>query len=124
MGFGQAISYNFSNMTNFSGRASRSEFWWWILFIWIISIVVNIVTGGWNFSSTDRGFLYWVGVIIGIILWLATLAVTIRRLHDTGRSGWWVLLWFICCIGGLIVLIFCIQPSQPADNQYGPPPTA
>ena len=122
MSFGQAISHNLSNMTTFSGRAGRSEFWWWILFIWLISVVVNLLTGGFNVGATDRGFLYYVGLAIGIILWLATLAVSIRRLHDTGRSGWWVLLWFICCIGAVIVLIFCLQPSQPTDNQYGPPP--
>lgn len=122
MGFGQAISHNFSNMTNFSGRASRSEFWWWILFIWIISLIINIFTGGYNVNTTDRGIGWWIGIIISVILWLATLAVTIRRLHDTGRSGWWVLLWFICCIGAIIVLIFCLQASQPSDNQYGAPP--
>ena len=123
MGFGQAISYNLSNITNFSGRASRPQFWWWILFIWIISFVVNLVTGGYNFGTTDRGFLWYIGLVISIVLWLATLAVTVRRLHDIGRSGWWVLLWFICCIGAIIVFIFCLQPSQPGDNQYGPQPT-
>jgi uncharacterized membrane protein YhaH (DUF805 family) len=124
MSFGQAISHNLSNMTNFSGRAGRPEFWWWVLFLWLVSVVVNLLTGGYNFASTDRGLLGWIGIVISVLLWLATLAVTVRRLHDTGRSGWWVLLWFVCCIGAIVVVVFCVQPSQPADNQYGPPPAA
>ena len=85
---------------------------------------MNLLTGGYNFASTDRGLLGWIGIVISVLLWLATLAVTVRRLHDTGRSGWWVLLWFVCCIGAIVVVVFCVQPSQPADNQYGPPPAA
>jgi uncharacterized membrane protein YhaH (DUF805 family) len=122
MSFAQSISYNLKNLTNFSGRAGRSEFWWWVLFLWVLSIVINLLTGGANFGATDRGILYWIGLLIGVILWLATLAVAVRRLHDTGRSGWWVLLWFICCIGAIILIVFWAQQSQSSDNQYGPPP--
>ena len=124
MGFGQALSHTLRNMTTFAGRAGRPEFWWWVLFLWLVSVVVNLLTGGYNFASTDRGLLGWIGIVISVLLWLATLAVTVRRLHDTGRSGWWVLLWFVCCIGAIVVVVFCVQPSQPADNQYGPPPAA
>lgn len=126
MGFGQAISYNLNNMTNFSGRASRSEFWWWILFVWIINVIlaflINLVTP----SSGDTSSLGLLGnvalLIVSVIFFLATLAVAVRRLHDTGRSGWWVLLYWVCCIGTIIMIVFCVQPSQPSDNQYGAPP--
>ena len=128
MGFGQAISYNLNNLTNFSGRASRSEFWWWILFVWIVNVIlgflINLVTPA-SDGTSSLGFLGNVALlVISVIFFLATLAVAIRRLHDTGRSGWWVLLYWICCIGTIILIVFTVQPSQPADNQYGPPPTA
>ena len=84
MGFGQAISHNLSNMTNFSGRAGRPEFWWWVLAIWLLNLVVSLFTGG--LTGSDNGFLWFVGWVISIILTLATIAVGARRLHDTGKS--------------------------------------
>ena len=80
MGFGQAISHNLSNMTNFSGRAGRPEFWWWVLAIWLLNLVVSLFTGG--LTGSDNGFLWFVGWVISIILTLATIAVGARRLHD------------------------------------------
>lgn len=123
MGFGQAISHNFSNMTNFEGRASRSEFWWWVLLLWLISFVVNIITGGVGAATGGRdfGFLTLIGYILWIILVLATIAVGARRLHDSGRSGWLQLLWLLPCIGPIILIIFWVQAGTPGDNKYGPP---
>lgn len=118
MGFGQSISHVFNNLTNFNGRASRSEFWWWILFTYIINIVVSIIDSLiFNSSQTfGLGILAW---IVWIILTLATLAVGCRRLHDTGKSGWLQLLWILPCVGPIILIIFWIMPSTPGANQYG-----
>ncbi len=121
MGFGQAISHNLSNMTNFSGRAGRSEFWWWILALYLINILVSLVTG---VGRYDSGFLAWIGTIIAIVLWLATLAVGCRRLHDTGKSGWLQLLLLIPCVGFIVLVVFWVQPTVPGDNVYGAPPSA
>jgi len=123
MGFGQAISYNFSNLTNFEGRAPRSQFWWWMLFLWLISLVVNIFTGGLGslMGRNEFSFLSLVGWIIGIVVVLATVAVGARRLHDTGKSGWLQLLWILPCIGPIILIIFWAPAGNPGDNQYGPP---
>lgn len=118
MGFGQAISHNLSNMTNFSGRASRSEFWWWILALWILQVIVSLIFGGYRM---DNGFLGFIGWIVSIILVLATIAVGCRRLHDTGKSGWLQLLYLIPCIGPIILIIFWVQAGTPGDNQYGAP---
>ena len=115
MGFGQSISHVFSNLTNFNGRASRSEFWWWYLFIVIINIIVSIIENAVR-GSWGVGILAW---IVWIILTLATLAVGCRRLHDTGKSGWLQLLLILPCIGSIILIIFWIMPSTPGANQYG-----
>lgn len=124
MGFGQAISYNFSNLGNFEGRASRPEFWWWVLFLWLINLVVNVFTGGLGAilgGGTEFGVLTFIGYIIWIIIILATIAVGARRLHDSGRSGWLQLLWLLPCIGPIILIIFWAQPGNPGDNKYGAP---
>jgi uncharacterized membrane protein YhaH (DUF805 family) len=125
MGFGQAISYNFSNLGNFDGRAARAEFWWWALFLWLVSVVVNFFTGGIGMfmgGQSEFGFLTLVGWILWIVLVLATMAVGARRMHDTGKSGWLQLLWFIPCVGWIIMIVLWAQPGTPGDNQYGPPP--
>jgi uncharacterized membrane protein YhaH (DUF805 family) len=122
MGFGEAISHNLNNMTNFDGRAARPEFWWWVLAIWIINVVVSIVTGGW--TGSDNTFLWLIGWVVSIILTLATIAVGCRRLHDTGKSGWLQLLWLIPCVGWIIMIVLWAMPGTPADNQYGPVPAA
>jgi len=121
MGFGEAISNNLSKMTDFTGRASRPEFWWWVLAIWVLNLIVSLVTGGVRGGS---GFLWFIGWIISIILTLATIAVGCRRLHDTGKSGWLQLLWLIPCVGFIILIIFWVQPGTAGDNQYGSAPAA
>lgn len=121
MSFGQSISHVLSNMTNFSGRASRSEYWWWILAIVIVQVIANALDsmlfggdgGGWAI-----GFISWV---VGVLVFLATLAVAIRRLHDTGKSGWFILLGLIPFVGGIILLVFYLLPSE-GPNQWGTGP--
>ncbi len=117
MGFGQAISHVFSNITTFNGRASRSEFWWWILFTYIVNFVVSLIDNlVFNSGGTwGMGFVTW---IVWVILTIATLAVGCRRLHDTGKSGWLQLLWLLPCVGPIILIIFWVQASQ-GPNQYG-----
>jgi uncharacterized membrane protein YhaH (DUF805 family) len=119
MGFGEAISSGLKNVTNFSGRASRSEFWWFVLFIWIVSVILNFVLGtliGLNGDSTfGTGFF-----IVYILQVLAVIGVGCRRLHDTGKSGWLQLLWLIPCVGPIILIIFWVQAGTPGDNAHGP----
>jgi uncharacterized membrane protein YhaH (DUF805 family) len=121
MGFGEAISTNLSKITDFTGRASRPEFWWWILAIWILNLIVSLISGGWRGGS---GFLWFIGWVISIILVLATLAVGCRRLHDTGKSGWLQLLLLIPCIGVIILIIFWVQPGNSTGDKYGPAPAS
>lgn len=99
----------------FSGRARRKEYWLFMLFNIIIAIVLGIVEG----LSGGPGVLpsvYYLAVLIPAI------AVGVRRLHDTNRSGWWLLLGLIPIVGAIVLLVFFVQDSQADDNQYGPSP--
>jgi uncharacterized membrane protein YhaH (DUF805 family) len=127
MGFGQAISDGFSQYATFSGRSRRSAYWYWILFSVLVTIAAFLVDSALNTTVDaadvgDNATIGWIGVVVYLVLLVPTIAVTFRRLHDTGRSGWWWALSLICGIGGLIVFIFCLFDSTPGPNQYGPNP--
>lgn len=124
MSFGQAVSTVFSKYATFSGRARRREYWWWYLFITLVGIVANIIdrAAGLNFGDTTAAG-GWVSGIAGLALFIPTFAVSIRRLHDTSKSGWWILIGLIPLVGWLILLYFYVTDSD-ADNQYGPYPKA
>jgi uncharacterized membrane protein YhaH (DUF805 family) len=108
---------------DFSGRARRKEYWFFVLFNIIISIVLTIcdvVIGTYNGASG-------IGILSGIYalaVLLPGIAVTIRRLHDTGRSGWWILIILVPFVGWIVLLIFMLLDSHPATNAYGPSPKA
>ena len=96
MTFSEAISSGFRNYVGFSGRASRSEFWYWILFTVLVSIALTIIDLGiLGTSSNVNPF----SSIWSLITFLPSLAIGVRRLHDTDRSGWWWLIAFIPVIG-------------------------
>ena len=104
----------------FEGRARRKEYWMFFLWNLIISIVVNIVGGIFGLTlSNDTNIL---GALYSLAILIPSLAVTSRRLHDTNRSAWWMLLWFIPIVGWIIMLVFLVTDSQPGANQYGPSP--
>ena len=116
MGPSDAVRSVLSNYTNFSGRASRSEYWWWILALIGLQIVIFVI----SLITPEIGLLLSVVVFFGVII--PGLAVAVRRLHDTGRSGWWLLVAFIPLVGALILLIFLLLDSDQQANQWGPPP--
>ncbi|WP_108670341.1 DUF805 domain-containing protein [Peribacillus acanthi] len=103
------------NYVGFSGRARRKEYWMFTLFSIIISIVLTVIELIIGLPSILTG-LYSLAVL------LPSLAVGVRRLHDTGRSGLWLLLTLIPLIGPIILIVFMAQDGQPADNQYGSNP--
>lgn len=102
--FGAAFKSAFQNYVNFSGRARRSEFWWFQLANALFAplLIINIL---WYLAS-----------------FLPSLALCVRRLHDTGRSGWWLLLGFIPLVGNIILLVWYCQDSTRGANKYGPSP--
>jgi uncharacterized membrane protein YhaH (DUF805 family) len=108
---------------DFNGRARRSEFWFFVLFSAIVSIVGSILDAIFGLRS---GSFSGTGPIQGVLqlaLLVPSLAVGARRLHDIGRSGWWQLIGLVPIAGWIVLLIFFVQDSRPA-NQYGPNPKA
>ncbi|HEV2886421.1 MAG TPA: DUF805 domain-containing protein [Jatrophihabitans sp.] len=114
MSFADAVRSVLSKYVVFSGRARRSEFWWYALFAAIVYIVAGIIDAAIGNQL--------VGYLVALALLLPSLAVTVRRLHDTGRSGWWILIGIIPLIGAIVLLVFEVQDSQPGTNNYGPSP--
>jgi uncharacterized membrane protein YhaH (DUF805 family) len=107
----------------FSGRARRKEYWMFFLFNLIITLVLALIDSLTGTFSSQAGLGLLSGLYSLAVL-IPSIAVTVRRLHDTGRSGWWILLGLIPVIGGIILLIFMVLDSEPGENQYGPNPKA
>ncbi len=106
----------------FSGRASRSEFWWFQLFILIVFVPLHVLSFFAGYTGSEA--LAWISMGLGVLVWLALLvplvAVTVRRLHDTDRSGWWYLL-LLVPFANLAVLVLMLLPSTPGANRFGAP---
>lgn len=133
MGFVEAVRLCLQRYATFEGRSARPEFWWWVLF----SFLFNIVVGG---LFTAIG-LDWLGSLVGLALLLPGLAVGARRLHDTGRSGWWqaavyvpalfaVAAPFLIVIASvamiamaILLIVWLASPGDAGPNGYGPPPS-
>jgi len=122
MSFTEAIASGIRNYLNFSARASRSEFWFWALFAFILAIIAGIIDFEW-FGDEDSG-LAPVSSLLSLALLLPNLAISVRRLHDGDRSGWWILLFFIPLIGAIIILIWYCMRGTPGPNRFGPDPLA
>ncbi|MFB5268230.1 DUF805 domain-containing protein [Paenibacillus enshidis] len=103
------------NYVGFQGRARREEYWMFVLFNFGVTIVLSVL-------EALLGIGQVLTTIYGLAVLLPSLAVGARRLHDTGRSGWWLLLNLIPLIGSIILIVFMIQDSRFGDNQYGPNP--
>jgi len=103
----------------FNGRARRKEYWYFFLFNIIISIVLAIIDGMTGSFGTGAGLL---GIIYSLAILIPGIAVSVRRLHDTDRTGWWLLIGLIPLIGVIVLLVFMVQDSNPDENQYGSNP--
>jgi uncharacterized membrane protein YhaH (DUF805 family) len=105
----------------FGGRSRRMEYWYFVLFNIIVSIVLGVIDGllGTSGSYAGAGLL---SGIYGLAVLIPSLAVTVRRLHDIDRSGWWILIALVPLIGVIVLLVFALLEGTPGDNQYGPNP--
>jgi len=124
MTFIGAIRSGFKNYVNFQGRASRSAYWWWALFQFIVeaaTVLLAHLLAGANAMAGAGGLL--IGVV-ALGLFLPSLGLYVRRLHDTNHSGWWIFLGCVPLVGGIVLLIWTILKGTAGPNKYGPDPLA
>lgn len=141
MSFTESIKYVFSNYAVFRGRASRSQFWFWVLFVWIAQFVLNIIDSALGlrvgastqdlviggqvvpFANSGVGVL---SILFAIAIILPNIGVAIRRLHDSGKTGWWLLIGVVltplCGIGAILLFVMYLLPSTQGANTYGSAP--
>ena len=137
MGFAEAVKDYFRKYAQFSGRASRSQYWWPALTIWVfnmvlLAVVLTIVIGSMSTASPGpdgtvepsagamgiAGLLYALMGLVGLATFLPSLAVAVRRLHDTDRSGWWYLIVFVPIVGPFILLVFMVMGPDPRGARF------
>ena len=106
IGFADAVKRAFAKYANFTGRASRSEFWWFTLFNAVVSILLSTISDP-------------ISLIYSLATLVPAIAVGTRRLHDIGRSGWWQLIVFVPLVGAVVLIVFFARASEPRQNQYG-----
>jgi uncharacterized membrane protein YhaH (DUF805 family) len=126
MSFPAAVRSVLTQYAGFTGRARRSEYWWFALFTFLVSLVASILDSilGTRLGSDDN---VWTGtgvisIIASLALLLPSLAVGVRRLHDTNRTGWWLLIGLIPLVGAIVLLVFFVMDSTPGANRFGPNP--
>lgn len=112
MTFGGSVSTCLHKYFDFNGRASRSEYWWFFLFGFLVYL------GGLFLAAITNSSVF--VVLAFLAIFFPVTAAAVRRLHDTGRSGWWWWIVFAPYIGEIILAVLLVQPTQPFDNRYGP----
>jgi uncharacterized membrane protein YhaH (DUF805 family) len=120
MNFTQAISSGFNRYADFTGRASRSEFWFWVLFTWLASLVgsvFDVALFGYQFAAVASP----ISGVVSLALLVPSLAVGARRLHDIDRTGWWQLLG-LTGIGFILLLIWWCLRGTLGSNRFGSDP--
>ena len=118
MNMKEAVVSVLTNWNNFSGRACRSEFWYFGLAVFLFSMIIGfieIATGIVDIESAEMGI---VSIIFSLLLFVPSLSVTARRLQDRGWSGWWQLL-YLTIVGGLVIIVLNILPAKEDENKWG-----
>ena len=123
-----AVRTVLSNYATFSGRASRPEYWWWVLSVILVMIVAGfldafVIAPLLGFDAGDEAAGQPLSVIISLAILIPNIAVGVRRLHDIDRTGWWMLISLVPILGFIALLYFFVQPSSDGDNRFGPKPT-
>lgn len=118
MDFSTAVKTCLSKYATFTGRAARSEYWWFVLFAVIVNAILNVVDST-LFSGMGGQPL---SMLFSLAILLPNIGVSIRRLHDLDKSGWWLLLVFLPLIGALVLLYWFVHRGSVGDNQFGPDP--
>lgn len=121
LSFGEAVKTCYSKYATFSGRARRSEYWWFCLYSFIVGIAAIIIDMMMGTYSKE----FSLGILSGLfclVNFLPGLSLAVRRLHDINRSGWWYLICFIPFVGSIVLLVFFCLDSTPGVNRFGASP--
>lgn len=120
--FKDAIKLGFSRWKDWKGRSSRAEYWWLFLFIFLVNFAFVMVLA----TLDPTGVVYTAGLVVALVLnivsYVVMLATSVRRLHDTDRTGWWVLLAAVPIVGVIVLLVFYAQKGDALPNRFGLPP--
>lgn len=123
MGFFEAVGVSFRKYATFSGRARRSEFWWWQLLCVLLNVSPFILAVlGYLAAPSAVDWLVWVGYAINAAILIPDMAITCRRLHDIERSGWWQVLFLVPIVGWVLFVWWCVKPGDAGPNRFGPSP--
>lgn len=131
MSLGESLTSVFNKYATFTGRARRSEYWWFSGCYFVLQIVFNfaslgmlagVMSGEISYNDPSFSMFQTMSVILGLGLFLPALAVTVRRFHDIGKSGWNILWAAIPLVGAIIVLVWMCQDSDVVANKYGESP--
>lgn len=137
MTFGQSISSVFSKYATFSGRASRSEYWWFMAFNFVVGLVIYLIAmpsgnsittvgaNGGSYLSIYESFPTWASTVLSLYslaVLLPSLAVNVRRMHDIGKGGGWIFISLVPLIGQIWYFVLTVLPSQPGENRFGAQP--
>jgi uncharacterized membrane protein YhaH (DUF805 family) len=112
VGFGDAVRGAVTNIFTYWGRASRSAFWWFAL----LEVIAYLVVSWISYDSRVAGII--LDIVVGLPLILTGIALAVRRLHDSGRTGWWWWIGFVPVVGGIILLVFYLLPGTRGPNRY------
>lgn len=134
MSFGESIRTCFSKYATFTGRASRAEFWWFYLFVAIINLILvlpyyGLAIGASLVTDSSVATVLLIASTVWLLIWMAAsiallipfIAAGCRRLHDSGKSGWLLLLLLVPC-GGIALVVLWVLEATPGENFFGPPP--
>ena len=121
MNMKEAVVSAFSKYANFKGRARRSEYWYFVLFNFLVNLGFNMMNT--IFEESFLGVIFaGLSFVYGLAVLVPNLAVTWRRLHDIGKGGGWYFICLVPIVGGILLLIWTCRDSQPGDNRFGPNP--
>ena len=129
MDFQTAVRTCFSKYVTFSGRAARSEFWWFMLFVWVTQLILSVVdsTVFGTITTSDAGFEASTNTpilsgLFALATFLPAISVIVRRLHDKDRTGWWYWIALVPLVGALLLLFWFVTEGTRGANRYGPDP--
>ena len=120
--FSEALPMVMKKFATFSGRASRPEFWYFWLTCFLVNFIFNVIVQLVGPESAASNIVAIVQGLFGLAIIIPHIAVVVRRLHDTNRTGWWFLIVFIPLIGAIILLLWLASAPTPGTNMYGPQP--